>query len=387
MKVRERILPSGKVSYQLDLGKSNGKRVQRNYKTLEDAEKALAAAKKTARRHGSAASTLLGKEMAEIVLARDRIIAAGASLTEAVDFYLKHAARLKHQVKVPELVAKFVDDRWNANCSARYKRQLNVSLGSLGKQFPLRKAHELMREDVESWLRSNQWAPKTRNNYLGDVRACFAWAVREGYARINPADGIGKAKLGDEEIGTLQVEQCRVLLQGALQRPEMMGFVVLGMFGGLRPAEIQRLDWSAVDLKGRTVVVAGSQAKTRRRRVVDLSEHACAWLRAAGCDGLKGKICGEWWDARWRIFRRALGWAVGVGEKGVKEAEVKPVHGEWPHNALRHTYASMHYALHQDEAKLQAQMGHESAAMLHRHYRALKTAAEAKAFWALKPQA
>jgi integrase len=45
----------------------------------------------------------------------------------------------------------------------------------------------------------------------------------------------------------------------------------------------------------------------------------------------------------------------------------------------------MHYAMHQDEAKLQAQMGHESAAMLHRHYRALKTRKEAERFWALRP--
>lgn len=59
----------------------------------------------------------------------------------------------------------------------------------------------------------------------------------------------------------------------------------------------------------------------------------------------------------------------------------------WPHNALRHTYASMHYAFHENEARLQAQMGHESAAMLHRHYRALKTKAEAARFWALRPEA
>lgn len=347
--------------------------------------KALKEAKLATSKHGDAASSLSGSEMAEIVLARDRVKQAGATLTEAVDFFIKHGAHLKHRVLLPELVGKFIDDRWNAKCSTRYRRQLKVSLGSLAERLPLRAAHEVMREDVEAWVRSHVWAAKTRNNYVGDVRACFAWAMREGYARINPAGDIAKAKLGDEEIGTLTVEQCAVLLQGALQRPEMMGFMVLGMFGGLRPAEIQRLDWNAVDLVGRTVIVAGSQAKTRRRRVVDLSEHAVVWLKAAGCDKLKDQICGKWWDARWRMFRRSLGWAVGTVEKGVPEAKVKPVHGEWPHNALRHTYASMHYALHQDEAKLQAQMGHESAAMLHRHYRALKTRVESERFWALRP--
>jgi integrase len=58
---------------------------------------------------------------------------------------------------------------------------------------------------------------------------------------------------------------------------------------------------------------------------------------------------------------------------------------EWPHNAMRHTFASMHYAAYENEAKLQVQMGHESAAMLHRNYRAIKTRTEAAAFWDLRP--
>jgi len=365
------------------MGMVDGRRVQRNYKTQKAANKALKAAEEAQARHGSMASELTGAVMAEIVLARNRLKEAGWTLAEAVEFALKHGGHMTERLTVPELVKRYTDTK--DDCSARYRRQLKVSLGWLSLHLPTRKAHEVVRSDIESWLKAHTWSAKTRNNYVGDVRACFAWAVAKGYARINPAEGIVKARLGDEEIGTLTVPLCGVLLRGALQRPEMMGFIVLGMFGGLRPAEIQRLDWSAVNFAERMVVVAGSQAKTRRRRVVDLTENAVAWLRAAGCDTLKGKICGEWWDARWRMFRRSLGWAVGTGEKGIVEEKVKPVHGEWPHNALRHTYASMHYAMHQDEAKLQAQMGHESAAMLHRHYRALKTAAEAREFWAAVP--
>lgn len=381
VKVRPRKHPSGLVTYQLDLGEVNGKRVQRSYKKKAAANKALKAAKKAQARHGSMASELTGAAMAEIVLARDRLRAAGWTLTEAVEFALKHGGRMAETITVPELVKRYIDTK--DDCSVRYRRQLKVSLGSLAERFATRKAHELVKADIEAWLKASGWKAKTRNNYVGDVRACFAWG--KGYVRINPAAEIPKLGLGDEEIGTLTVPRCEVLLRGALQRPEMMGFVVLGMFGGLRPAEIQRLDWSAVNFKERTVVVAGSQAKTRRRRVVDLTENAVAWLHAAGCEKLKGEICGKWWDARWRMFRRSLGWDVGSEEKGIVEAKVKPVHGEWPHNALRHTYASMHYAMHQDEAKLQAQMGHESAAMLHRHYKALVTAVEAKKFWALKP--
>lgn len=385
MKVRPRKYASGRIAYQVDLGEADGKRVQRSYKTESAALKALEKAEKAQARHGSMASELTGSEMAEIVVAREKAAEAGVSLLEAVNFYLQHAKRMRQEILLSELVSRFVDDRWNEGCSARYRRQLNVSLGSLVKRHPTSQAHEISKENVEAWLKAYGWAAKTRNNYAGDVRACFAWALDKGHARTNPAAGIVKAREDAEEIGTLTVKQCEALLVGALNKQEMMGFVVLGMFCGLRPAEIQRLDWSAVDMQGRTVVVAASQAKTRARRVVDISANAVAWLKAAGCHKLKGPICGRWWDARWRIFRRSLGWAVGVGEKGVKEEASKVIHGEWPHNALRHTYASMHYAMHEDETKLQAQMGHESAEMLHKHYRALKTKTEAKVFWGLAP--
>lgn len=372
------------MAWQVDLGQIEGKRVQRSYATEAQAKKAVAQAEQAHARHGGLASAMSAKEMAEIVLARERLNITGATISEAVDFYLKHATAMTKPKLLDELVEAFRDAKDAAGCSARYYRQLGVSLGSLANHLPGAMAHEVTREDVEGWLRSGEWSARTRNGYAGDVRAMFAWALKAGHVRLNPAIEIDRMKEAEGEIGTLTVEQCEQLLRGALSKPDMMGFVVLGMFGGLRPAEIARLDWSAVDLEAGTVIVAGSQAKTRRRRVVDLCPNAVAWIKASKVSR-KGAICGKWWDARWRLFRHALGWEVGVGEKRVARAEVKAVHGPWPHNALRHTYASMHYAMHQNEAALQAQMGHESAAMLHRHYRALKTKAQAARFWALTP--
>lgn len=385
VKIRPRKYASGKVAWQVDLGEVEGKRVQRSYPTEAKAKKAVEAAENAHARHGAMASSMTGKEMAEIVLARERLLITGATISQAVDFYLKHATAMTKPRRLEELVDAFRDAKEAAGCSARYYRQLGVSLGALAKHLPGAMAHEVTREDVEGWLRSGTWSARTRNGYVGDVRAMFAWALKAGHVRLNPAAEIGRMKTVDGEIGTLTVDQCEQLLSAALQKPNMMGFVVLGMFGGLRPAEIARLDWGAVDLGAGTVIVAGSQAKTRRRRVVDLCPNAVAWIKASKVTR-KGAICGKWWDARWRLFRHSLGWAVGVGEKRVRRVEVKPVHGEWPHNALRHTYASMHYAFHQNEAALQVQMGHESAAMLHRHYRALKTRAEAAKFWALTPK-
>lgn len=386
MIIRKRVHASGSVAWQLDYGLVEGRRKMISFDSREAAEKALQVARAAKKHLGMLGVMASPAEMGEFLMLRERLMTTGTTLLQAVEFFLLHARRLREPMLLPAAVMRFRDAKEDAGCSVRYHRQLGVSLGSLARWLPLRLVHEVKRDEVEAWLRASGWSAKTRNNYLGDVRAFFSWAMREGLCTQHPVMEIAKARLGDEEIGTLTVAQCELLLRGALKKPEMMGFVVLGLFGGLRPAEIQRLTWSAVDLDEGTVIVAGAQAKTRRRRVVDLGENAVAWLRRAGVRaGASSTICGSFWDARWRMFRRSLGWAVGSREKGMVEKKVKPVHGEWPHNALRHTYASMHYAMHQDEAKLQAQMGHESAAMLHRHYRALKTRKEAERFWALRP--
>jgi integrase len=66
----------------------------------------------------------------------------------------------------------------------------------------------------------------------------------------------------------------------------------------------------------------------------------------------------------------------------------------WPHDVLRHTFATMHYAMFQNRAQLQALMGHSgSENTLFQHYRAVLTvsgetvtARMAEEFWGLTPK-
>lgn len=392
VKVRCRTYKSGKVVYQADLGEVDGKRVQKSFATKREAEEHVAKAKKARSRHGERAFALSSVEMADVVLARERLAVAGVTLTEAVDFYLRHAAVVKERVLLSELVSRFIRSREDTGRSDAYVSQLKVSLKAFALALPLTHVTDVTRADVQRWLASGGWSMRTRNNYLGDVRAMFAWAVKEGLAMRSPCEGLAKATLPESEISVLSVEDCEVLLQAARGDSEVMWYVVLGMFGGLRPAEIERMKVSAVNVDEGTVIVAAATAKTGSRRVVELPENARAWLRSV--EAPERVVCGRNWTERWQTVRRACGWA--TGEDGQRprcgrdrrEVEKTPVtRGVWPKNVLRHTFASMHYAMHQDESLLKAQMGHwERTATLHRHYRALKTKAEAVRFWELRPE-
>ena len=59
---------------------------------------------------------------------------------------------------------------------------------------------------------------------------------------------------------------------------------------------------------------------------------------------------------------------------------------KWTPDVTRHSYATFHFAMNQDVAKLQAQMGHTGKSdVLYRHYRGLATRTEADRYWAVAP--
>ena len=117
--------------------------------------------------------------------------------------------------------------------------------------------------------------------------------------------------------------------------------------------------------------------KTNDRRVLELSANAVKWLKL----WLKG-------IPELRACRTAL---VGSADEGGlrKAAGLRP----WPHDVLRHCFASYFHATHGDKTRLQNQMGHsESEDTLDRHYRAVQiargkalTEKEAAAFWRIAP--
>jgi len=391
MKIIPRVYPSGRKAWQVLLPRVDGKRKQPCFKTKEKAEAFLAEQKQKLARHGSLGAEIVGKEMAAIVAVREKLRAAGATIEEAAEFYLRHAARLKEELKLAELVERFRQSRRELRLSDRYVTQLGVSLGSLARFYPVKLAHEVTQANIESWLRAHGWGPKTCNNYLGDVAAMFEWAKGggRGYVRMNPALEIERQKWVRGKIEVLPVVRAKELLQYAAEQREwrVLAHVVLGMLAGIRPAEIERLAWSAVDLEERTVIVLATDAKTAARRVVDLTPAAVAWLRLIPQELRVGEIIEpSGWVDEWTVFRRELGWDVGRKAKHLPVPVAPMRHGRWPHDAMRHTFASMHYAVHQNELLLQTQMGHRSARMLHQHYRAVVTRAEALEFWGFAPR-
>ena len=83
----------------------------------------------------------------------------------------------------------------------------------------------------------------------------------------------------------------------------------------------------------------------------------------------KGKVVSS--PREWRTLREKARMTVGLEE--------------WPHNALRHSYASYHLAKHKDIGLLTDQLGHTSPQMVFQHYRNIVKPTEAERYWKIAP--
>ena len=180
----------------------------------------------------------------------------------------------------------------------------------------------------------------------------------------NPAAKVPKPILEPTTPRVLTVAECEWLLRTAEEHDaELVGFLALAMFAGLRPeSELGRLTLADI---GADHVTVSTAAKTRRRRLVRLSGNLVAFL--VSWRALSGELVPVNSKRRFERIRRLAGFA------------------QWPQDALRHSFVSYHYVLH-GEADTAAQAGH-SAQMLHEHYRGLVSRDDAERFFGIMPRA
>ena len=58
---------------------------------------------------------------------------------------------------------------------------------------------------------------------------------------------------------------------------------------------------------------------------------------------------------------------------------------DWPHDAMRHSYASYHFAMYRDGGLTPKNLGHPSPTLLRKDYNNAVTRAEAEEFWSIAP--
>ena len=303
------------------------------------------------------------------------------TLQAAVAYWLKHHG-IEGGVTVAEL-----GRRWLANLKAQGCRSTTLVergqkverlIADLG-DLPI---HAITRDDITGWLTAKGLTGATWDGYRRAYRAMFQFAAEEGLVDINPVAAIKPVRM-DERLPTpFTADQATSLLRAAAKWiPEAVPTLAVQFFVGLRPGEALGLDWSAVNFKDKTIRVLPETSKMRRSRIVPMNAALAAWLtpyrKTSGPIGVtsKDKMNGI-------LFTKRIGPA--YVQKGIPRAEREPDERPkglaaaagvtWIQDGPRKTFASAHYALHGDAAKLASILGHTGGHdVLFRHYRGLMT--------------
>jgi len=402
MKAKIRDLPSGigvnrsasgrgKEFWRVRLGKrfTGGPIIKRDFTTLADArnwifgdaqkEKATPGTVIELKQSSGASAFSLSPSQISEAAACFRRLEGLASLNTAVSYFLKHANPAGGKRTLAEVAKEFLKSREVMGVRSRTLTQYESYLRTISERFGPQPIHEVRRGEIEDWLSESEWSKRTRNNYVSTLSTLFLFARDRDYCTENPAEKVPRAILDDTPPGILTLKETAALLEIARHKdPEMLAYVAIGLFAGLRRSELCALEWSEIDRKARTIEVKGVKAKTRQRRIVSISDALSAWLAVAPntprpTPSRNEDVCGE---------RLKNLYSEERDESGVvlREAIVSP----WPHNALRHSFGSYHYAKHRDENQTAAEMGN-SPAMVFRHYRAVVTPDIATKFWNLLP--
>lgn len=354
---------SGNHSYIVDLGLRDGKRKRKAFRTRDEAETFAIEARQARRRVGELAFQLDAALMAEAAECHRRLFEHGLTLTRAAEFAIKHLATTAPTVR--QITSEMVEAAARNGRRARTIEELRIRLAKFAATFGDRKPGTIGVKELAAWADGLKVSARTRAHYLTKVSQLYSYALRRGWVESNPVALLDRPQIVTSDPGIFTVEEAERLLKHA---PEfgLLGYIVLGLFAGLRPAETMRLDAADVRLDAKAIIIGSHIAKHPSRRIVEIDDTLAAWLPR--CIPQRGRVVSA---RNWRRRMAGLRKATGITQ--------------WPHDGLRHSAGSYYYALHGDARKAADRLGHSDTRVFHAHYKALVGKAEAERFWALRP--
>jgi len=217
---------------------------------------------------------------------------------------------------------------------------------------------------------------RTKKNARDVIGYFGRWLVLHGYlARgTDLVEGVQKYSMKTGEILIFTPEELRKLIGEADAR--LLPYLAIGAFAGLRGAEIQRLDWSEVDLTDGFIEVKAEKAKTETRRNVPIKPNLKAWLlplaKKSGPVCVFGNVVNQ--------LMKLVGAINDKLPKGTPEKERM----HWKKNALRHSCISYRVAECADVARVAQESGN-SPAIIKTNYERVVKPAQAAEWFSIRP--
>ena len=314
---------------------------------------------------------------------RTQLDERGATATDAINYYLKHAPKTQ-TISVAEGCNRFFLSREASNCKPRYISTLKSTLKPFVAKFAKRMMHEIQKDDLELYVQRltakdgrTQAAPRTRANTVGYLKALFTFAVEEGWRGESPAATLRKPIPDETAVSILSPGDVAKLIETALQEAyhDILPALLLQLYAGPRRAEVPHIHWANIKDK----YLRLSITKVREVRAVALPAELIPWLeRLRNGDARVLNIHGvAFSDSDTRGLEDAYTQRLVMlaSEAGVAT----------PRNVFRHTAITYRLLATQNSHETALWAGN-SPSIIDQHYRGAATEDDAIAFYAVLKQ-
>ena len=304
-----------------------------------------------------------------------KALPAGATLKEAVDFFRTRNPAALEKRTVSQVADEMLAVKQAAKLSDAHLKDLESRLKRISDDFQMN-IGAVSGMMIQAWLDKLNVRGRTKQNYLRVMGALFGFAIRRKYLPKDAADEIAAVqspKEDNDEVEIFTPTEIREALEAA--RPEMVPFLAIGAFAGLRSAEIVRLDWQEINLKERHIEIKAAKAKTGARRLAPVTDNLAKWLATYAKKTGPVVTFDSWWNQIPKV-------ADAVNKRRGESAPAFT----WKHNALRHSFCSYRIAGIKNAAQVALEAGN-SPQMIFRHYRKLVNEKQAAEWFAILPPA
>ena len=364
---------TGTTSWRVSGYTLTGERIRENYASHARAksrfmELELEAMKRQPSPDDLKATTLTNEQlaMAEAMFLRLDI----AEVLPATEHWIR-TARGQVVMESPTIDAAVLEfSQWVQASDMRHLTKNSVI--SYAKRFsdgvPNMKVCDFGRVQADEYLANLVMGAISKDTTRRRLSRLFSWSQTKGYCQSNPFHRIGKARRRDDATPhILTVDESERLLRAAERHHEgnMVSYTALGLFAGIRPWELSRMNWQHINLTDREIRLPGNICKTRRARTVKICDTLHAWL--VGREGMP-------------IYPKN-------GENHIKEVRALAGFGPdkpWIKDVTRHTAIS-HYFRLTGSYGLTAERHGNSEGIIRGHYQGLVSSADTTRFYALRP--
>ena len=347
----------------------SGKRERVYFATQSDA-KTFADKQKIRIENQGTATHLLTASQREAAVTAFQLLGNAASPSRLIDIVRQHLEFEKKKfasVTVKSLCEHFTKSK--ATKSSHYRRQLNTALEIL-KPLAENPVLAISPSDFDPLL--SKYPAAAKNAHLRVLKAAFNFAIKREWCTTNPVLKLDFAEIKRTEVEVLTNAEVKALLKACCATAwELLPYHLFGIFAGIRPLELERMQWEHVREDEKHILLPPDVTKTGTRRVIEMEHTLCVWLR--------------WFKWKNPAFTGS------IVEKSNLRGRLRDVREaakieEWVQDVMRHTYASNWLAKFENVDRLRANMGHRSNDVLWNHYHRAVLRKDAETFWKLTPK-